>query len=300
MVLALIKTLKSDWLREFSWVDWLSLLRRVGWLALAAAPFVFYNAVMAQIDPFMAKWTNQNILMSPPPLDYILAYGLLVPLVVIGFRNLLALPGGRGWLPLVWVLMLPLLVSAPTNLQRRLSEGVWVFLVIVALFGASRLSESPFKWWKYFVGLLYLTPLIFFSGSLAAIQKPGLPLFRPASEIQAFMFLEEEAEPDAVVLAGRGTSNPLPAWAPLRVVVGHGPESLNGKVLNEEVAAFYDIETTEVERQLFIKEMNIQYVFLGPEERLDGDWQPNMAQQYKLIYQQNGYEIYEVIIDTSP
>jgi hypothetical protein len=299
-LLTLTKVLRPNWLCGFTWHDWQPSLRRAGWLALAAAPFVLYNAAMVKTDPFMAQWTAQNILISPPPLHYFLAYGLLIPLAVVGIRKALTLPGGQGWLPLVWTLLLPVLVYAPTNLQRRLSEGVWVALVILALIGTMRLSETARKWGKYAAGLLYITPLIFFTGSLAAVQQPDLPLFRSAAEIRAFEFLEEAAEPDAVVLAGRGTSNPLPAWAPLRVVVGHGPESLNAGYLTEQVAAFYDPKSAEMDRKTLIDDLNIRYIFFGPEERLLGAWQPAKTEPYKLIFQQDGYAIYEVIPEKIP
>jgi hypothetical protein len=300
VTMTVIKTVRRSWLVEFTWSDWRCLLRRAGWLALAAAPFVFYNAVMTLMDPFMAQWAAQNVLVSPPPVDYLLAYGLLIPLAAFGFLHTLNLPGGRGWLVVVWVLLLPVLVYAPTNLQRRFSEGVWVALVVVALIGVSRLPETTLKLGRYAAGIIFLTPILFYTGSLIAIQEPAAPLYRPAAEILAFEYLASEAEHDTVILAGRNTSNPLPAWVPLRVVVGHGPESLNAEELTADVTTFFDAETAETERQVLITELDIRYIFLGPEERLIGAWQPDEIAQYDLIYQQEGYEIYEVIPEATP
>ena len=300
VTMTIIKTVRRNWLLGVTWSDWRCLLHRAGWLALAAAPIVFYNAAMTQMDPFMAQWTAQNVLVSPPPVDYLLAYGLLIPLAVFGFRHTLTLPGGRGWLVVVWVLLLPVLVYAPTNLQRRLSEGVWVALVVVALIGFSRLPETTRKFGRYAAGIIFLTPVLFYTGSLIAIQEPAAPLYRPAAEILAFEYLASEADHGAVILAGRNTSNPLPAWAPLRVVVGHGPESLNAEELTADVTAFFDGETAETERQAFITELGIRYIVLGPEERLIGAWQTDETLHYDLIYQQEGYVIYEIISEAIP
>ena len=123
---------------------------------------------------------------------------------------------------------------------------------------------------------------------------PGGPIFRPTQEVQAFEFLAANANVDDVILSSYNTGNPLPAWAPLRVLVGHGPESANLDELLLHVDAFYKVSTPDSERQALIEEFDIRYIFWGPEERAIGDWDPLQAVYLTTIYKQGEYQIFQV------
>lgn len=89
-------------------------------------------------------------------------------------------------------------------------------------------------------------------GGVQAATSPGLPLFRPAQEVAAFQALAALAHPGDVVLAAYDTGNALPAWAPVRVVIGHAPESQGIQDLRPRVQAFFSESTPEAERLALI------------------------------------------------
>ena len=87
--------------------------------------------------------------------------------------------------------------------------------------------------------------------------------------------------------------NGLPAWAPLKVIVGHGPESINFKSLSDRVTAFYSGSHPDSERWQLIDEFQAKFVFWGPGEKELGNWSPIGKPFLNQVYNQNGYQIFE-------
>jgi hypothetical protein len=277
-------------------------LPRSALLLLAAGllpgAFLAYTFILFQIDPFLKGWTAQNIITSPHPAHYLLAFGLVIPFVILGGKNLLIRSAHLAWMPIVWVMSFPFLAYAPVNLQRRLPEGVWVALVVLAMasFGDLR---PPSKWqyrlsWGLAIASTPSTIFLFLGGILAAIQ-PVIPVFRPAEEVAAFQFLGNNANPGDVVLTSYLTGNALPAWAAVRVVVGHGPESVGLPVLLKDLEKVHDQETPEAERRGLFELWGVRFVFHGPNETELGAWSPQGSGYLIPVYQAGGYEIYQVI-----
>lgn len=288
------------------WGAWRALLGRVVIAGLVSAPLVGYSVIKFATDPFLQLWTVQNRILSPNPLHYFIAWGWLLPLAAWG-----------GWLlwraenvqtqadasvmrllPLVWVLLLPFLAYAPYNLQRRMPEGGFVALVVLALLGLARWqvqSEWARRWGARGVVLPLLPAAVFLLlGGALTVLNPALPLFRPADEVVVFEQLAQTAQPGEVVLTAYETGNALPAWAPLHVVIGHGPESARLDELRPRVAAFYAAETDPQTRRALLREFNIRYVFVGPAERALGDWQPRASDGVVRLFEQGAYALYRV------
>jgi hypothetical protein len=86
------------------------LVRSTGLLVaggILPVPFLIYNALVFNLDPFLKSWTEQNIITSPHPLHYLLAYGLAIPLAILGARRLLSERPWDGWLVVAWALATP-------------------------------------------------------------------------------------------------------------------------------------------------------------------------------------------------
>jgi hypothetical protein len=142
--------------------------------------------------------------------------------------------------------------------------------------------------------LIFPSTLILFGGGLLAGLRPSVPLFRPVQETRAFEELAAKSAPGDVVVSSYATGNALPAWAPLHVVIGHGPESAGLENLLPAVQRFYTETTPDSERLQMIRELNIRYVFYGPAEAELGDWNPAQAGYLQEIIRQGPYIVYEV------
>ena len=96
-------------------------------------------------------------------------------------------------------------------------------------------------------------------------------------------------------MAAFESGNALPAWAPVRVVIGHGPESADLQTMSSVVDEFYDDDMSDQERIDFIHDKDISYVWHGPHERELGSWDPAGVDFLTLIYRQGEYKIYRVL-----
>jgi hypothetical protein len=138
------------------------------------------------------------------------------------------------------------------------------------------------------------TTLLLLVGGIFTVRQPGSPLFRPVDEVATFDQLAAEAQAGEVVLAAFETGNGLPAWAPVRVVIGHGPESVNLAELRPQVVSFFDLGTTDLDRKAFLTSQNVAYVFWGPAERELGTWKPDMAAYLEQIIQVGNYSVFRL------
>jgi len=270
-----------------------------------SSPIVIYTALAFSIDPFLVEWTAQNIILSPHPIHYLLAYGLLLPFAVGGAYYLLLDDPWRGWFPVVWVLLVPVLAYAPYNLQRRLPEGVWVAVIVLAVKavegpvnGALTLQGNRlnllYRRFAPVFGLLVISSLILFAGGIRAASFAQEPLFRSSVEVNALNFMNSYTRPGEIIISAYGSGNAIPAWAPVRVVIGHGPESVKITTYIPIVNRFFDVNTNRFERLGIIDKLNIKYIYWGPQERELGDWNPEKADGLLEIYNNGEYLIFEV------
>jgi hypothetical protein len=286
--------------RNRNWQDikpWLGAALKIVLLSL---PLVVYLGYSFTRDPFLSAWTSQNLILSPHPAHYLIAYGLIILPTLMGGWRIIQDRNHTGMLLIGWAAIFPILAYAPFNLQRRLPEGIWVALISLAAIGLVSWLQDKVKierwvgWPLLALGLL--SSLMLITGGIGVALRPGEPAFRKSEEVRAFSWLNEEVEPGSVVLADYQTGNALPAWAPVRVVIGHGPESVDLISLSLQVDAFYGYGMTEQERLQFIKSQDVRYVWYGPREKALGSWDPGGSDFLTIAYDDTDYEVYRVQI----
>jgi hypothetical protein len=291
---------------QASWANWLSILKLVILAGVFSIPLAGYNLYTMISDPFLQAWTVQNWLPSPHPLHYLLAYGLVLPYAWLGWNALRQAIPEWAVFATSWILILPILAYLPFNLQRRLVEGGWVLLVALAALGLEKLLTKPAQLASPGRRLRVQLPLflafpstvILFAGALLTATQLRQPIFRPVDEVILFNRLAAEAQPGQVMLADYPTGNALPAWAPLRVVIGHGPETIDLAELRPQITRFYEAGTNDIERQTFLQNQSVDYVFLGPHERaLSGihAWDPSLAGYLAPWMTEGEHAVYRVL-----
>jgi hypothetical protein len=277
------------------WKPWFFAALRAGIVAL---PFMLYYVVSFQTDSFLRAWTDQNRILSPAPFHYILAYGLVIVPAVVGLLRAIRAGREKELLPAAWCLALPVLAYAPHNLQRRFPEGVWVALLVLAAVGTEQGLLNSRRWrWALMLtitGLSLPTSLMLIWGGLNVARRPGPPAFRPTAEVAAFRWLRESAAPGGLVVSSYDTGNAIPAWAPLYVVIGHGPESANLTDFQERVRDVYRGIPMKPDERSFLLENGVDWLWLGPHERQLGSWRPAGESFLSLTYDQASYQIYRV------
>ena len=266
-------------------------------LAVAGLSAAGY-AWLSRVDPYLRVWTAQNLIPSPPLWQYVLAYGWLLPLAWWGRRRWQR-GGWRKVLPVVWVALLPVLVYAPLTVQRRLADGVWVAWSVLAAAGlaeaARRGGRSRVR--KLAGGVLAVAvvpSVLVLAGAVGLAFRHAPPAFLPQREVAAFQALRAQAASGDGVLAAYATGNALPAWAPVRVVAGLGPESPHLAAQEAALRRFFSPDTPDGWRRAFLQKNHLQWVFWGPDERALGSWDPHRSAWLCLRYEQEGYAFWEV------
>ncbi len=127
-------------------------------IGVMSAPIVVYTIVSFLVDPFLKIWAAQNIIKSPPPGDYLLGYAFLLPFIYFGARQIFREKQIETMTVMVWLICLPFLAYFPNNLQRRLPEGTWVAMVIVAMIGLKLCAPGSCGQVRFSSGLRYCHP----------------------------------------------------------------------------------------------------------------------------------------------
>jgi hypothetical protein len=236
----------------------------------------------------------------------LLAYGLVLPYAWLGWNALRQAIPEWAVFATSWILILPILAYLPFNLQRRLVEGGWVLLVALAALGLEKILAKPVLhatpgrrfWVQLPLFLAFPSTVILFAGALLTATQLKPPIFRPVDEVILFNRLAAEVQPGQVMLADYPTGNALPAWAPLRVVIGHGPETIGLAELRPQVTRFYEAGVNDMERQALLQSQSVDYVFWGPHERALGGiyaWDPSLAGYLSLWMTEGEYAVYRVL-----
>ncbi|MGH2621849.1 MAG: hypothetical protein ACRDHG_14950 [Anaerolineales bacterium] len=274
-------------------------LRHYGRTVLPVFPLLGYLGASYARDPFLQIWAEQNVILSPHPLHYLLAFGAVLPLAIAGAIRLLKQREVALLFPVAWAITLPLLAYAPVNIQRRLPEAGWVALLALGAAGAQLL---PGRWQVILrVGLTALllpSTLVILIAGIQTASRPEPPAFRPTAEVAAFNWLRDEAIAGELALAAYQTSNALPAWAPVRVVAGHGPETTGLAELLPQVEGFFKVEASDEDRQELVLAQQVDFLFYGPAERALGGWEPASWDCLRSLYDAAGYAIYSTCFRT--
>jgi hypothetical protein len=258
---------------------------------LISSPFIIYTAITFLSDPYLKTWALQNQLPSPHLVHYLIAYGLSIPFAILGVIILIHKKPRRALLIAGWFLIFPILVSLPVSTQRRLAEGFWAAITV----GVIGYFEGKKRIPKIIYVLLFSafpSTLVIIAGSVLNIGYLNTPLYRPKDEILIYKKLTEISEIDSVVLSSYEIGNNLPAWVPVRVAIGHGPETANWKNTYQDVDLFYQPDTEAWTREQILKKYQVEYVINGPIENDLGGWDPRKCTILKPIYEIGEYAIY--------
>ena len=259
---------------------------------IPSAPLFFYNFFSFLFDPYLSTWQDQNRIISPPIIDYLLAYGLGLFFVILVYKKGLIQKINHSFFINLWIILIPVLAYFPINIQRRLTEGVWLaFCVYIGIFIMNN-KNSIVKILTF--ASVFLSTLIFSVGSFQAIEKVDSPIYSSISIIDVGNYLRAEINVGDVILAPFDESNVLPVYIPIKVITGHGPESKNLSVISEIIDRFYKGDLTLGETQDFIKSFDIKFIVVP------GDYDPKIVMsqfapsQIKDVYENIDYLVLKI------
>lgn len=263
-------------------------------MGLISSPIVLYSLIGSEIEPYFSAWTKQNLILSPSPQYYVFAYLVFLPFAVLQMLNVLKKKSIRESFLAGWVIGFPFMAYAPHNLQRRLPEGIWAAIIILAI---SYLSQKSWKnskslWGMY--GISFLSTFLVYFGSLQAVVKLSEPIYIPAAEVRMFQYFSANQLVNQHILADYSIGNNLPAWVPEFVVLGHGPESIDYSKYEDLVNKIWGNEISSHEKKDLLLTNDVDFLIRGPEEEENHLWDPGQTKDFNLVYDQSGYMIYQI------
>ncbi|MCL5256838.1 MAG: hypothetical protein M1319_03460 [Chloroflexi bacterium] len=279
-LIAGIYTIIRWWYRARDiWAD----LRGLAVVLVMTVASAGYAVVATSADPVLSAWMAQNLTPSPGVLEFVSGYGALGLLGfwggVVAMRSRQGIERERILLLIVWVVVTAVLLYAPLSLQRRLSEGLQVPLVILAAIGLSRLSGFPRLPRRLLgaVAVVMLVPtnlalVVMATGTVAEHQYPE---YIGRDELAAMEWLHDNTRPADVVLASSEMGNTIPARAGNTVYYGHLMETIDSESKLEQVEAFYGGGMTAGEAAQFLDRTGVRYVFWSEYERELGGRHPD-------------------------
>ncbi|MDY7076643.1 MAG: hypothetical protein SXV54_06915 [Chloroflexota bacterium] len=282
--------------------------RIVPWRALAwvvgagvmALPYPLYMQWALHVDRVLAEWNVQNVTSSPPLWDWVLSYGVVFVLAVLGAITA-ARRGSEGdRLLLGWVVVTLVGMYVPLPLQRRLSLGLGVPLGLLAGMGWWRVVRPRIgaRRRRLFQGLVVafcaLTPVFLMLVALLAAQAGSPWFYLSDGEWAALEWLRDEGQPDAVVLCAPQMGLFVPAWAGQRVVYGHPFETVDAERRKAQVEASWAGEMSPQEREAFLQENGVGYVLVGPREWALGAEEQGSGGAGGLVFEAGDVRVYEI------
>jgi len=167
----------------------------------------------------------------------------------------------------------------------------------MAMVGAARWATTVRRRWGAMLALTpaFVAPALLLWGGFRVASNPAPPAFRPTAEVQAFLALACRASPGDAVLAAYATGNALPAWAPVQVPLGLGPESAPWSDNEALVQGMFRGQGASAQRLARLKAHGVRWVFFGPAERALGHWNPAEEPWLRQRYAAQGYALFEVV-----
>ncbi len=259
---------------------------------IPSLPLFFYNFFSFLFDPYLSTWQDQNRIISPPIFDYLFAYGLGIFFLFLAYKKGLQQKINHTLFINVWIILIPVLAYFPINIQRRLTEGVWLgFCIYIGIFIMN--NKNPIIKGLIFT-LMILSTLLFTVGSYQAIQKVDSPIYSSKSMIDVGNYLRKEVNFGDVILAPFNESNLLPVYIPIKVITGHGPESKNLSEITERLDLFYQGDLTQVETKDFIQPFDIKFIVVPRDLdpfKIMSQFTPH---QMKAVYENTDYLVLKI------
>lgn len=281
-------------------------------LLFFSLPPIFYHLWTLQNFWVRKAHFLQNITPTPSLPLVLISYGFLIPLALIGSFYILKKneKNKKDIFLLSWFFVQVLLIYSPLPFQRRLVEGLQIILVILAILGLFYLrnwlkAKQIFQ--KYFkevfsnkIFLIYLFFILFFwsnflilTNDLSLYLKNYYRMYLTKEVQEAMLWLREDTEEEGVVLSSLETGDLIPAFSLRQVYLGHLHQTVQAKRKLAEVEWFFQSNNDD-EKQSFLKENKINYLFYGSEEKKESLFNPEEKNYLEKVFSNNQVTIYKI------
>jgi len=260
---------------------------------------ILYQLFEIRNNPILASWQAQNSTLSPSPNDYLLGFGILIPLAIIGIEIFIKKNKFKYKLILTWVIASIIMLYSPTNFQTRMIEGIHIPISILATSGIFVIYNRLKKHKNVF---LFLILIILPIWSLTSIVKDFKIISANQShyysidkdEFEAISWLGSNTNFDDIILSNKDYGNIIPGLIGRKTYLGHSIQTTNLKFKIANTNSFL-LEQNEFTANSFVYFNKITYIFLGKDDfMLKYGFMPEKFHFLEKIYDKAGVLIYKV------
>ncbi len=283
-----------------------------------------YSAVLTKLDPVwkevLAQFGNAGV-YTPNlfQLPILLGPAFLVALfAAVSMLIKQKLNWENKWLfALGWFFVQFPLVYLPVDFQIHMLNGWQIPIALLAVYGIyqkttrlgsrdggrqtamSRLSSavrrlSPRTLCIVLLITLLPTNLYLWAWRFIDLRRHEYPFYLHKTELAAMHWIEQQPDPDAVILSSLTTGQYLPMFTGKPAYLAHWAQTLRFFEKRKNVQAFFATEITDPQRQRLLQQHNVRYVFFGPAERELGGYNPATSSFLKLVFETPDVKVFEV------
>ncbi len=282
---------------------------------LISSPSIFYHAWLLKKEPALSSRAWQNITLAPPFIFIIVGYGFLFVFGLLGIYGLFKtkkIKDNHIFL-LIWLLVSIALVLAPWQFQSRNTQGIHLPLAIFSAYGYlffrdGLFFKNIFAKVKFILNdkfLIFLFFILIFFPSIAfnlvrdiyyyvAKPKDVVDLFFVNNERLFGIHFLDEADSGQVIISHPLNGLYVGALTQNRSYFAHPIETTDFKSKSLWVLWFYKDNNHGQEKEKFLSENNINYVFYSSLEKELGSFEPGTQDYLSEVYSNDEVKIYKV------
>ena len=244
-------------------------------IAIIAAPSVLYQLWLLRAGELtlVVKMAGEPV-SSPPPLFMALGFGLPLALAAAGLARAFRRDGSDvARLLAIWLVLGFALLYLPSPFQRKLAQGLYVPICLLAALGLSPLWSARDKRGRaaaavLLIALVLPSNLMFVARGIrdlrtnnAAYLTNGMPpLYLRPDQHEALMQLDRSASMEDLLLCNSFLGSYAPSVAGVRVYLGHWDETLDFAEKQRHLATFLRADTPEEAREDFCRRNRVTHV----------------------------------------
>jgi len=286
---------------------------------LLSWPPALYAVLLTRLNPIweevLAQFPNAGV-FSPKPLHMLILMGLplitaIVTLVLYVREYLtkgdvrLAPARNRELFVLTWFVVGWALTYVPTDYQIHMINSWQVPVGLLATIGLVRyLVPALERRWKSprvaslvaagFVILVLPANLYLWAWRFYDLGRYDYPFYLHRDDVAALEWLDEQAEPEAVVLSAYDTGRYVPSVAGRRAFLGHWTQTVDFFGKRDMVSEFFAQSTDDARRQQILRQYGVDYVLYGPAERALGNYLPDGSTFLTPVFSAPEVKLYAV------
>jgi hypothetical protein len=277
--------------------------RRWGALAVpfvVCLPLFAYYLYILALDPVVSAFARQWTQGAYAVLPTLFAFGVPLVLATVGIlagsiRQHPARLVMAAWLVVVLVL---LYAPSPVSIQRRLFDGIFFPIGLLAAIGIEALSRrgrgflSARRLSTYMVAACIVTSVLMLVVPVLIATSRVPDIYLDSSEAQAMDWMATgvgSGTPSAVLCVA-GTGLFIPARAGDRVYTGNDSQTIDSDA--RRIAGAEAIRSGGIQLLAFMRAQETSYLFIGPRERASGVGP--IGAGLNLVYDRDGVQIYRL------